>query len=245
MSKRLNQIIAIKKSLKQRNYAELTALYQSSQKPDPFYGFTKVFKKKTEDGEDFPPERKKVQITAGSVLQRVRALLTELWDTEATIDIANCSAKADVELDGVLLITQAPTTHLLYLEKSLQDLWTTVSKMPVLSEDDNWEYDSNAGLFKTDEVMTHRTKKVQKALVLYQATEKHPAQTQLITDDEIVGYWSTVKMSGALPVPYKQKLLARIAKLKDAVKQAREKANEVAAEPVFIGDKIFNYLFQE
>jgi hypothetical protein len=37
--------------------------------------------------------------------------------------------------------------------------------------------------------------------VLYDATEHHPAQTQLISEDVIVGWWETVKHSGAIPRP--------------------------------------------
>ena len=45
------------------------------------------------------------------------------------------------------------------------------------------------------------------------ATEEHPAQTQLITDDQIVGYVTTVKRSGAIPRELKRNLLRRIEKL--------------------------------
>jgi hypothetical protein len=33
------------------------------------------------------------------------------------------------------------------------------------------------------------------------ATGEHPAQTQLITEDEIVGFSKTIKQSGAIPKP--------------------------------------------
>jgi hypothetical protein len=90
----------------------------------------------------------------------------------------------------------------------------------------------------------NRTKKVQKPIVLYDATKEHPAQTQLITEDVVVGYWDTVKHSGALPAPRKKELMSRIEKLSQALKFAREKANAADAETVSVGKPIFDYLLQ-
>jgi hypothetical protein len=114
--------------------------------------------------------------------------------------------------------------------------------MPTLDETDDWTRDENSTLFKTAAIPTQRTKKVQKPLVLYPATAEHPAQTQMITEDVVVGYWDTIKQSGALPVPRKQVLLDRIEKLSQAVKFAREQANSVEAEPQKVGGTIFTYL---
>jgi hypothetical protein len=163
-------------------------------------------------------------------------------DITATKDYANCHASADVVLDGQVLIQNAPATYLLFLEKQLSDLHTFVDKMPTLDETDDWTRDENSTLFKTAAIPTQRTKKVQKPLVLYPATAEHPAQTQMITEDVVVGYWDTIKQSGALPVPRKQVLLERIEKLSQAVKFAREQANSVEAEPQKVGGTIFTYL---
>jgi hypothetical protein len=82
--------------------------------------------------------------------------------------------------------------------------------------------------------------------VLYDATDKHPAQTQLITDDVIVGFWTMVKQSGSLPKSEKKKLATRVEKMLDAIKAARERANSapVTAKPE-IGARVFGYLFGE
>lgn len=239
---KLNQIIAIEKGVKSRVYGEITELHKSSQKPDLFNGFVKTYRKRDEEGEDYPPERKKVQLDASELLTRVAGLLTELFDVTASKDWANCHAVADVEVDGKVLIQGAPTPHLLFLEKQISDLHTFVAKLPVLDEADDWSKDENSGLFKTSAIPTHRTKKVQKPIVLYEATKEHPAQTQLITEDITVGYWDTIRHSGALPAPRKQQLLERIEKLAKAVKYAREQANAAEAPPKNIGKPIFDYL---
>lgn len=240
---KLNQIIAIEKGVKSRVYGEVTDLHKSSQKPDLFHGFVKTYRKRDEEGEDYPPERKKVQLNADALLARVAELLTELFDVTASKDWANCHAVADIEVDGRVLVTGAPTPYLLFLEKQLSDLHTFVSKLPELDEADDWFKDENSGLFKTTAIPTHRTKKIQKPIVLYEATKEHPAQTQMITEDVIVGYWDTIKQSGAIPMPRKQQLLERVEKLAKAVKFAREQANSAEAPHQKIGRPIFDYLF--
>lgn len=87
---------------------------------------------------------------------------------------------------------------------------------------------------------------MQKPIVLYAATPEHPAQTQLITEDVLAGYWSTVKQSGAMPATEKLALLERIDKLLRAVKDAREAANMIDEVKVpDVGAAIFNYLLKE
>jgi hypothetical protein len=241
---KLNQIVAIEKGVKSRVYGEITEMHKLSQKPDLFSGFSKQYRKKDEDGEDYPPEQKRVQILADEQLSRAAKLLSELFDVTATKDWANCRAVADVEVDGNVLIAGAPVPFLLFLEKQISDLHTLVDKLPTLDEADDWTKNDGTGLFKTTPIATHRTKKAQKPIVLYDATKEHPAQTQLITEDIVVGYWDTVKHSGALPTMRKKELLGRIEKLSQAVKFAREKANAVDAETVSVGKPIFDYLLQ-
>lgn len=239
---KLNQIIAIEKGVKSRVYGEITEMHKSSQKPELFNGFIKTYRKRDEEGEDYPQERKKVQMVAETMFTQAATLLTELFDVTATKDWGNCHALASVEVDGQMLIENVPVPYLLFLEKQISDLHTFVDKIPVLDESDDWTRDENSGLYKTAPLPTHRTKRVQKPIVLYEATKEHPAQTQIITEDITVGYWDTVKHSGAMPAPRKQMLLERIEKLAKAVKYAREQANAAEAENQKIGKAIFDYL---
>lgn len=247
MSKlKLNQIIAIEKGIKSRVYGEITDLNKAIQKPDLFNGFSKQYQKKDEDGEDLPSEKKRVQFLVVDVLRHVERVSTELMDVTARKDWTNCHAKATVVVDGKPLIADVPVSYLLFLEKQLTDMRTFVDNLPVLDEADTWSRDENAGLFKTAEVKTHRTKKVQRPLVLYPATPEHPAQTQLVTEDIIAGFWGQVKTSGAMPKPDKQALAGRVEKLLRAVKEARELANvHDEVSPPAIGPAVFGYLLGE
>lgn len=240
---KLNQIIAIEKGIKSSAYGALTELNKAAQKPDLFNGFSKTYRKKDEDGEELPPEGKRVQYTSGEVLRAAERALTDLVDVTARKDWTNCVAKADVVVDGKTLIASAPVSFLLFMEKQLTDLRTLVGNLPVLDVAEDWKSDPNSGLYRTEPTETHRTKKMQKPIVLYAATTEHPAQTQLITEDVIAGWWVLTRQSGAMPKPEKQKLQDRIDKLIQAIKQAREAANMFdETDAPAIGAPVFGYL---
>lgn len=240
---KLNQILAIEKGIKTRVYAEFTELQAATQKPALMNGFTKTYQARDEEGETYPPESQKVQYDHQQVFERLATGLTELFDITATKDWANCGAKADVVLDGKVVVADVPAPYLLFLEKQLADLATFVQKMVELDAASDWYIDPTTGQFKTEPTATQRTKKVQRAIVLYDATEHHPAQTQLITEDVVVGQWITVKLSGALPAPRKKALLTKIEKLGHAVKFAREQANAGDVVEKKVGKAVLDFVF--
>lgn len=239
---KLNQVIAVEKGVKNRVNTYMSEVYKSVQHPALFEGFNKKYKPVEEGGDQFPPENKKVQLNALQVVKDASKTLNELLDVTAAKDYANCTATADVVVDGFTLVSGAPATYLLFLEKQLTDLHTLVSKLPTLDEAEDWKFDENVNMFRTEPTSTIRTKKVQKALVLYPATDKHPAQTKDITEDMTVGLWEQVKFSGAMPVPAKNNLLSKIEKLQKAVKFAREEANTTVAQEKDIGKNVFAWL---
>ena len=240
---RLNQLLAVESDLKKRVYAEVTALDKACRKPDLLNGFVSTYEPVAEDGEHFPPEQKRVQYNTREVLSTIHRSLGELFAVEATKDFANTEAKADIVVEGKTLMAQVPTTFLLFLEKQLKDLGTMVERMVELDTAESWTSDDNdRGVQVSVPSKRHRTKKLQKGIVLYPATEEHPAQTQLITEDQIIGYVTTVKRSGALPKEAKRKLLRRIEGLSNAVKSAREEANTRECErqnPAALLDYVF------
>lgn len=240
---KLNQVIAIEKGVKSRHTSEITEVYKLAQKPDLFNGFSRQYKKNDDSGEDLPPEKKVVQFQAGDLLRRVTHTTTELFDLTFRKDRTNCIAKADVTVDGNVIVKDAPVSYLLFLEKQLTDVRTFVGTLPTLDDAEEWEKDPNSGLFKSAEVKTHRTKKVQKSLVLLAPTAEHPGQAQLITDDVIVGYWGAIKQSGAIPKTERGAILERVENLLNAVKEARETANmQDVADYGSVGETVFDYL---
>lgn len=242
---KLNQIIAIEKGTKSRTYADISELHKLLQKPPLFDGFIKDYEPINAEGKQLPAERKRVQHDVKTVLTTVENLSCEYFRVAARKDWTNCIAKADVVVDGNVLIAGVPVTYLLFLEKQLNDIRTLASVLPTLDESEDWNFDENSGQYKSKEVKTHRTEKLQRPIVLYDATPEHPAQTQLITEDILAGYWRLIKFSGAMPKPKKERLIANVDKLLIATKEAREAANgndEVDVPEV--GETVFDFLLE-
>jgi hypothetical protein len=242
---KLNQIIAVEKGVKSKAQQELTAAHHDLQKPALLSGISRTYQPKDEEGEQLPPESTKVQLQAEAVLRSTAATLTRLFDVTATKDWANCEAHADITVDGRVLVRDAPVSYLLFLEKQLTDLNTFVRKLPVLDAAESWNLDASTDAWKTEPVRTIRTKKVPRNHVKAEATENHPAQVEVYYEDVAVGYWTTVKFSGALPARRVNELLERVEKLQQAVKFAREEANGSEITDQRVGDTVFGYLFAQ
>lgn len=241
---KLNQILAIEKNKKTQLHKEITELHHATQKAPLLNGHHKVFTPKEDDGESFPDDVQKVQHLHQEVIEQVCDRLSILMDVTASKDWTNCNAKADVLVNGEVFLKDVPVPYLLFLEKELHDLHTFVEKIVELDPGETWTLDTNSGQYRSEPVKTSKTKKTQRPIVLYDATEHHPAQTQLITEDVVVGHWTTTKFSGAIPRARKKVLLERIALLEDAVKFAREQANAIEATEPKIGRKTLDFVFK-
>ncbi len=240
---KLNQVIAVEKGLKNRVETERTAHYHTLQKPALFNGMNKTYQPLKEDGDTVPPESKKVQQFATDILASVKTLMTELWDVTATKDYANCAATADVEIDGKMLVKDAPVTFLLFLEKEMVNVRTLINHVPTLAPDETWTQDTNSSLWKTEKTEKMRTQKVQKAIVMYPATVEHPAQTQLVSEDINVGTWIEQKLSSGIPESQKRAWLEKVDQVITAVKKARTAANMVPAPDKKVAKPVFDWVF--
>jgi hypothetical protein len=242
---KLNQIIAIEKGVKARAQETLDVLYKVVQKPALFEGMTRVYRPKNDEGDKLPGERKVVQYRVDDALSTIRLAETEAINVTAQKEQANTVAAAPVLVDGKLVIGKVPATTLLFLERRLTNLRTFLEALPELDIGEEWEPDYDSGLSRTAPVETQRTVKLQRPLVLFPATDKHPAQTQVVTEDVLAGFWNTTRQSGAIAKTRKLELIDRVDKLLIGVKEAREEANSVdAGERANIGGAIFEFLLK-
>ena len=247
---KLNQVLAVESSTKNKVNEKLTAIYKAFQKPDLFNGHVKTFTPRSENQdalhyENLPDDRKNVQQNVGDSLKTIRDQQTELFDLSFKRDVTNTHAKADVTVDGTHVLKDVPVTYLLWLGHQLDDLHTEIKKIPTLDAAERWHLDSQQNQWATDPTEQVRTKKVQVPLVLSPATDKHPAQVKEITEDVRTGNWKTIKYSTAMPVDQRDEMLARVEKLQHAVKQAREAANniDVPSGLPSAGKAIFDFVF--
>lgn len=241
---KLNQIIAVEKSVKAKAAQELGDAQREVQKPALLSGIARNYQPKDEEGEQLPPESTRVQVRADEVLKGLGTSLTRLFDVTASKDATNSVATADVVVDDEVLLSGVPVTYLLFLEKQLTELHAFVRKLPVLDNAESWVFNDSADCWSTEPVRTVRTKKVPFNHVKAEATEKHPAQVDVYFEDVAIGYWTTVKFSGALPAKRVSVLIERIEKLQHAVKFAREEANNTEILDRKVGDKVFGFLLR-
>jgi hypothetical protein len=242
---KLNQIIAIEDGAKKSGYADLTKTHHVLQKPDLFSGFVATYAPHTEDPAlKQPDQRKVIQQSAPDIVKLAQAGLAEMWNVVATKDIGNCSAKADVVVDGVVLAAQVPVTHLLFLEKQLVDMRTFIAKLPVLDPAKEWEYDPNKGMYQTKfHEQRIKTRKVHKSLVKIEPGPHSQGQADIITVDEAEGVWTQVDMSTAYPQDAIRQMLDRVSKLSTAVKSAREEANSIDVTKATTAEKLLSFIF--
>ena len=241
---RLNQIVAIEKGVRSKATRVETDLYHALDKGQLFAGLVRVYTPKDdEDGDRLPTEQQVVQVKSEEVIEQLTETLTRVIDVTATKDDANTKARADIKVDGEVIVSQVPVTTLMFLEKELEKLTAFVNRIPVLDPTQTWSYDNARGVYASNPVQTVRTKKVPRNHVLAEATKEHPAQVQMFTEDVIVGTWEKIEFSGALPAVRIAEISSRIDKLRTAVKFAREEANGIEVSDVKIGESVLEYLF--
>ena len=242
---KLNQIIAIEKSVKSQSLRELTDAHKTLQKESLLAGIARTYRPRDDEGEQYPPESTRVQVRADDVIDQTMTVLIKLFDVTATKDWANGDARADVVVDGDALLKDVPVTYLLFLEKQLTDLHTFISKLPTLDPSEVWAYDEATDAWATEPVQTSKTKRIPRNHLKAEATKEHPAQVEVYYEDIVVGNWQTIKYSGAMPASRVAVLKERVRTLQESVKFAREEANSKEVDEQKVGETLFNFIFAE
>ncbi|SEF34470.1 hypothetical protein SAMN05421837_107403 [Amycolatopsis pretoriensis] len=240
---KLHQILPVEKDAKAQAFAALKNADHLLEKQPLLSGISRTYRPKEDGGDPLPPESTRVQVRAGAVIADVVLKMTRAFDAVATKETANRNASADLVVGDVTLLDNVPVAVLLFLEKQLVSLNTFIRRLPVLDPSEQWEYDETTDTWSTEPFETTRSKKLPRSYEKAPATEHHKAQVEMYFEDVIVGTWTTVKRSGALPAARIKILIERVETLQRAVKMAREAANTVEVEDVKIGRRFFDFLF--
>lgn len=213
-----------------------------------FTGITKTYVKINDSSEDQPGDEKKLPTTVKKELSWFRPYFAEAMREAMIREATNQSAKADLTIFG-RTFKNVPATSLLNMESKLQSLLDDViDKIPTRSNTIDWvESDAEEGSFRTAEPKwSWRTEKRPYNHVKAPESAKHPAQVDVLYNDEKVGKWEMHTFTGAIHVETKAKLYDRCRQALAAVKAAREEANLVEIADVegdageFIYDQIFD-----
>lgn len=193
-------------------------------------------------------EHKEIETTVPEELAHVSDAVSRYYDAIAQKEATNQKAVASLEIDGEILIEDAPATLLLGLESRLKNLRNVYDSIPTLAPGVEWVHHETKGkhIWKTKELeMRHKKEKSFKFQILVNATKEHPAQIEKWNIDVPIGNVKTDRWSGALSPAMKSKLLGRIDALIRAVKQARQRANTQEVEIINVGQNIFSYIHQD
>jgi hypothetical protein len=241
---KLNQLVALVKGQKDRTNKETALLFQTN--PAMFGGLAKTYEPKNEGGTIYPPEAVRVKYTVPEILEAFTGPTGRLLDLISTTENANTEARANVVVDGVTLIEQAPVTFLMQFQKYLErEVRGLLGQLPTLDPAYDWTVADTAGRrgeFQTGIVQRNKTTEQPKVVVLAPATDKHPAQVQMVKETIVEGVWNERRLSGAISARTKQEYIERCDKVIDAVKKAREEANDREVENRPVADDVFSYI---
>lgn len=208
-----------------------------------FKSLTRTYEPTDEEGLKYPPEEKEMVDTVSEKLAYTEKFLIKTMDAVYQKEITNLEAKADLEVDGVVLAENVPATALLNLESRLKKIRDIYVAIPTLPPGKLWERDPDRNnVYMAKPIEKHKMEKVIQPLVLAPATEKHPAQVEKISKDVVVGVWTEIERNSSWSPAEKSEKLARIDNLIEAVKKARQAANTTTVVDAKIGKTIFDYI---
>lgn len=239
----MSQVLSSERLAKRIAESDRSDALQDLSQPERLRGLTRVYQPRRDSGENLPAEGTRVQVRAADAITDLTASLAKLFDVTASKDWGNRIAAADVIIDGEPLLRDVPPSYLMFLEKQISDLRHLIGRLPILDVAFSWEYSPESRAYRTPGVVTTKTVKVPRNHVKADATERHPAQVELYYEDEVIGDWTTVRFSGALPEERVKQLSDRADGLLLAVRLARERANATEVEEQHPGRVVLDYLF--
>ena len=216
-----------------------------SKSPNLFNGSVKTYKPFVEDGIEYPSEHQAMATTVPAKLKYVGESIAAWFDVLAQKETTNQIAKASVVVDGVTLIEEIPATLLLGLESRLKAIRAMYVEIPTLPMAIEWQQAPAKGEGVWEAVHpeeTFKTAKSMKSMVLYEATDHHPAQIDKWDETINVGKYTKRAWTGMISPAQKAEMLERLDKLIRAVKVARQRANNAEVVKINIGQKIIDFI---
>ena len=210
-----------------------------------FQGLIRTYHPKEEDGETFPDETQEIVTTVPAKVDYVMKALINRLDIIVSKEHSNLTAYGDITIDGKILQAGVCATALLSMEKEVKNWRAFLLAAPTLKPGIKWNWDKINNYYVSNEFETVKTRKVQEVLVKYPHTKEHPAQTEMITKDVLVGSWKQTLIAGGWTPARKAKIIDKVDKLEIAIKEARQRANDTLAMDMKNGQTLTDYIFKE
>ena len=246
MLAKLHELLAVEGDLEGEKTKILEeAKVSFTKKPELFTGFNKGLRmfddsRSNENAE----ESRKVDSTIKEKLEYVKTSVVRYWDACLQKEATNQLAKSDIEVNGVTIAKDVPATFLLKLESELKKYREILETVPTHASGHEWTAspDLGEGIYSAKKDDSFKTEKKPVHKVLYEATDKHPAQIEKWTEDVKVGKYEHRLFSGMVSPAEKSLMIGKVDKLLRAVKQARQRANTQEVDKRTIGEEVFAYL---
>lgn len=240
---RLHELLAVEGDLKskaQKIQSSIIQLFSGGQ--SRLVG--RVITYQVDEGEDpRPPEITVLATSVSAELNRFDWAFSQWLDVAIQKEVTNQETSAVVVIDGENIFgNDLPATALLNLEAKLVQIREVYEAIPTNDPSERWEWDEGGGHYKSADRITNITKKVLRWETTYEATENHPAQVVTYNQDIKTGTRTAMLHSGLLSPAEKRNILDKLDKLLRAVKEARQRANNVEITTVNISEAIFNYI---
>jgi len=246
---KLHELLAVESSLKSQAEKNRSSIIRETfEKKLHHFGEKRVTFWPLEGGDPVNEEQRDLQTTVKSELEWLKPFLVKGIDAGHQVAVANVIAKADIiSEDGTVLAKDVPATSLLELEKRIREIQDVCHAIPTLDPVRGFVADParGEGVYVAREAKTTRYKRVKKPLTLSPATDKHPANVQLIEEDVPVGSIQTQEWSGLITPSEKSKLLNKCEDLMRSIKKARSRANDVDVniDTAKVGLKLLGFIF--
>jgi hypothetical protein len=241
----LHALLAVENDRKTRGNKILEeAVTTFTKKQDHFDGVRKSYVAREEGGIEPPMETKEIVTTVAAKVNYAKDAIIRGIDAQVSKEETNNGgeAKAMLSVDGTE-IGELSATSLLALESWAIKVRSMYDAIPTLDPARVWNVDTNNNnTFITNEEIKQRTGKRNHPIVMYEATEKHPAQVQMGTEDIVLGEVKTIYSSGKITPADKSKLLNRIDMIIDRIKKAKSKANQAEVVKRPVGAKLFDFI---
>jgi hypothetical protein len=251
---KLFELLAAEKTLSAAADKLITETKAKFQKADTYFkGHIKTLKmlESKPENEAIENAARDEKTISTNVVDTLQYTLDHWAKAEDCIFQKNCTnqtATADLEYRGTCIRTGVPVDELMGLENRLKDLRGMIQEMPTLDASKDWEPDSTrgAGYWKAkNQEVTTKTEKQMTPVVLYAATDKHPAQVKEVSKDVVIGSFTQLFFSGAGTTVGKSEAIKAIDDMIVECRKARNRANTVETVNANIGSTIVSLIMQE
>lgn len=246
---RLHEVLAVEADLEgtaKKVIGEARTTF--SKKHDHFLGHRKslrMFDEQRKHEEAGAEEHKELVTTVPDKLKYVQGKVVRWFDALLQKEATNQDARADLIVDGDVLIENVPATWLLGMETRLKLLREMYEDIPTRAPGVNWVPDEERGdgVFKGLHLETKdKTEKTIQHKVVVPATKEHPAQVERWSDNIKVGVFEVERWTSMISPAQKSGYLDRIDKLIRACKKARQRANQAEVRKLSVAKKLFGYI---